>query len=508
MFLFTFSDELKTVYRLIFDEKATTEDKKSAYLVLQSWKVRRSQETLTGILCTLSLLDVHIKDLTNEIADPHTLSTLYASTLTKFINYASSFEVLRTSMYKSAEKLGIDSFLIDLRHLCAHGKQLPCLDVFRRSHRYCLDWIKTYFWESEMKNVSDVTSIDIRYDAELSEELRQIFPFYDTLAQLLHQNIVKFTDLAPNSLAKQRWPTMDSFMKKNKLLSFRHAFAFLTDALFRVIQSKRMTQNPSTFFHEMFVHCDHFMQASESSDDPAVDKRDDETAAMDSTSPPKRGKPQRVSIVNLYQRLIWQISRHGHLKLLLDMLCQVSFNESENPTRRTASRFWITIILKSFGYYQKYYEFSKSNPMQQTMIDQDVREVYCYQLDADLTKVFILVGTQILPSSLKYSRDFFMNLVSSITAESDGICLSLLPFVHPPLSQEQLSHFNDLIHIETSVTRDKHKVVEDKVYTLEDLLKSRREEKPVNGSMNIWEASMDNINWSAQPIGQDFSLRV
>lgn len=496
---------------MIFDENTTIENKKKAYLALQSWKVRRSQETLTGILCTLSLLDVHIKDLTKEITDPFTLSTLYASTVTKFINYASSFELHRTTMYKSAERLGIDSFLIDLRHLCAHGKQLPSIEVFRKSHRYCLDWIKKFFWESEMNNISDVTSIDIRYDATLSEELREILPFYDTLAELLHKNIVKFTDLAPNSSAKQRWPMMDKFMKENKLVSFRHAFAFLTDALFRIIESKTMTQNPRTFFHEMFVHCDYFMLASDIPDESAADQTDDMDQDENEdgpTSPPKRRKSESMSIVNLYQRLVWQITRHGYLKMFLDLLYQMSFNENENQTRRESSRFWITIILGSFKYYQRYCLFSKSNPILQTRIDKEVRQVYSYQLDADLRRVFILVGTQLLPSSLKYSREFFMSLVNNFNADNEGICLSLLPFVHPSLTPEQLSHFNDLIHIGSNVVRKTQKESEDKVYTLDDLLKSQRSKPATDDSMNIWERSLDNIDWTAQPIGQDFSIRA
>lgn len=58
---FTFRDELRKVYNLIYGVNATADDKAQAHLILQTWKIRRGQETLTGILCTLSLLDVHVK---------------------------------------------------------------------------------------------------------------------------------------------------------------------------------------------------------------------------------------------------------------------------------------------------------------------------------------------------------------------------------------------------------------------------------------------------------------
>lgn len=99
-------------------------------------------------------------------------------------------------MYRSAQKLGIDSFLIDLRHLCAHGKAMPSLEVFRKSNSYCLEWIRKFFWEKELENVSDASSKDIRYDAALAEALKKILPFYDTLAELLRKNIVDFEDVS------------------------------------------------------------------------------------------------------------------------------------------------------------------------------------------------------------------------------------------------------------------------------------------------------------------------
>lgn len=353
------------------------------------WRARRSQETMTGVLCTLTLLDIHLKDAAGTITDRSTLSTLYASTLTKFINYATSYQVGETSMYRSAKKLGIESFLIDLRHMCAHGKQLPSLEVFRKSHRTCLNWIKQFFWDQELTKICDATSKDFRFDSELAAKVKNILLFYDTLAQLLQKNITRLEDLPKNGTAQQRWPAIDKFMQQNKLKNFRQAIKYLTSSLTEIVESRAMSLNPRTFFHEMFEHCEFFMQTSEIVDcdllNASLKEEEDETETEE--APPKRKKSEPPSIVNLYQPLIWQIAKHDHLKLFLDMLYQISLNDGENARRRISARFWIVIVLKSFNYYQRYSKFSKKNVILEKKISPEVRKIYSYQLDADLRKV-------------------------------------------------------------------------------------------------------------------------
>lgn len=328
--------------------------------------------------------------------DRPTLCTLYSSTLTKFINFATSFKVGETSMYRSANKLGIESFLIDLRHICSHGKQLPSLEVFRRSNKTCLDWIKQFFWDQELKNISDATSKEIRFDVELSEKLKEIFPFYDVLAELLHKNVVRFQDLTGNDITKQRWPTIEKFMQQNKLKNFSRAFKFVTTQLAKIIELRAMNHNPCTFFHEMLEHCEFFMQTIKVEESNLLetsleyDGDDDHISSDIDESPVKRKKVETSSVINLYQPLMWQIAKHGHMKLFIDMLYQISLNESETERRRMSARFWIVIVLRSFEYYQRYCKFSKNNTILETKISQEVRNVYSYQLDADLKKVKML----------------------------------------------------------------------------------------------------------------------
>lgn len=509
---------------MIFDDNSTIENKKQAFLILQSWKVRRSQETLTGVLCTLSLLDVHLKDETGKISDPFTLSTLYASTLTKFINFATSFQINNTSMYRSANKLGLDSFLVDLRHMCAHGKQQPSLEVFRKSHRYCLNWIKNYFWLNELNNVSDATSKDIRYDEAMANNLKEKFSIFDMVAELLHKNVLKFKDLADNESARQRWPTINQFIKDKKLRDFRHAFSYLTTELSRVLESKEMSTSPRTFFHEMLERCEFFMHAADYCDKEISERDASDEDDESSGTQAKRRKKEPMSVVKLYQNLIWLIAKNEYLKLFLDMLYQVSLNESENTERRASASFWITIILGSLKYYQRYCEFSNDGAILQTKISEDIRNIYSYQLDADLTKVIVFVGTQMQPNSIKYSREFFNQILNNVDESSVGVCISLLHFIYPPLDTEQLDRIRELINIKTG-TKNSHSPQLNQTQRNSTTLQSlaapfeaistnlrcfpdEQETLSDKTTNAIWEKSKDSIDWSTQPIGKNFSFQL
>lgn len=382
--------------------------------------------------------------------------------------------------------------------------------MFRRSHGNCLNWIKKFFWENELQNVSDASSRDIRYDESLGEKLREILPFYDTLAELIHSDLGSFQDLAAHDITKQRWPEMEKFMQQKKFWSFRQAFSYVTQALSQIIQSKQMSQNPKTFFHELFEQCEYFMSGSEYSDDLVLKENVNDDDAHDEEDSPqmrkRRKKSEPLSIVNLYQQLVWQIAKNDYLKLFVDMLYQVSLNENETYSRRRAARFWITIVLSSFRYYQKYWEFSEKSAILQTKITDEIRQVYRYQLGAETKKVFIFVGTQLLPTSIQYSKEFFFYLLHNIEQNDEQSCTNLLPFVYPPLTDEQLQNIKILIRIDSKGARKMAKDSSDIIYTVDDLFFTDENPKEEEASEFIWSSSSDDVDWSSQPIGRLFEL--
>jgi ribosomal biogenesis protein LAS1 len=485
---------------MIFDDNSI-ENMKNALDTLKIWKLRRSQDTPLGVLCTLILLDVQDKDQSKKITDSSTLSTLYGSAITKFVNYASSFTMARGSMYFSANQLGIDSFLIDLRHTVSHGRHMPTLEVFRQSHLMCMRWIKDYYWDKEISNIKNVSVKEMSYDLEIEAKLDNIFPFYDLLADLIHKNIKDFEELEKsNDVNKDRWPHVKQFMMEKNLTNFKQAFKFFTNQLVNIIETRNMRVNYRTFFHSLVTKCEYFMNASQNANNNPEDDEDlSEEAFITPVKKIKKNKNQ--SVVNVFQDLIWHIAKNDYLKHFLDVLFRINFNRGETPARRQAAQFWVLILLRSYNYYVKYCKFKKANVIEQKKITHETRNIYSYQFDADLRNVIIFVGTQMLPTSLKYSKDFVLNILRQSNEDDYAICMSMLNLVYPSLTPQQVEDMKDLVNIQTSPT--KRALSSTKVFTVNDLGLSTQENSK-DGV--IWELAEGDIDWSSLPIGYEFKM--
>lgn len=495
---------------MLFNEDISIDGKEEALKLLQIWRVRRAQDTPLGVLCTFILLDVQMKDLRGEVKDNNTLSTLYGCAITKFINYASSFNSYRGSMYGTADNLGIDSFLIDLRHNFAHGKQTPNLEVFRQSHSMCMKWIKEFYWDKEEMNIENVEIKKIRSDIELDKKLDEIFLFYNMVAELVHKNIKNFEMLeVSDEKSTDRWPFVKKFMNANNLVNFRQAFNHFTNQLVQIIESRSLRSNPEAFFYSFLNKCDYFMNAHQIAAKTVSLNIPDELSDEEVTiTPVKKRKTEKIqSIVNLFQDLIWHIAKNDYLKIFLNTLFQINFNRGESQVRRQSARFWILIILRSFNYYIKYCKFQKSsNFTDQKKITDEVRNVYSYQLDADLRNVLIFVGTQMLPSSLKFTKDFVLNILENISDDDDyAISISLLPLINPQLSKQQKEEMQNLVDIKLTKKKRGVEKSADKIYTINDLNGEKRESTKTS-SNDPWQLASGNIEWASFPIGHEFKI--
>lgn len=104
------------------------------------------------------------------------------------------------TMYMSAKQLGIESFLVDLRHLCAHGQVMPSLDVFRRTSDYCLNWLHTFYWTREVETIKNATVDDIRLKTtiEFEEKVFAMFIVYDLVTEAMYRRYRYVDDLNAN----------------------------------------------------------------------------------------------------------------------------------------------------------------------------------------------------------------------------------------------------------------------------------------------------------------------
>ena len=277
-----------------------------------------------------------------------------------------------------------------------------------------MEWIENFYWITELNNIKDATIKDIRYDTDFQVILIAIFPLYDTTVKAIHKDITLPEKAEPSF--DERLCAVKSLMEKKQLKNLSKALNYLTHMLSIQLESKNMRIYPKTFFHVMIQCCEYFLTIQD-----VIEYNDDIDA-----SPPtsKRSKYVKESIVNLYMGLIVSIAKNDYLKMFTETLFQISSNTSENELKRKSAQFWITRILDSFQYYKDFCNLDNAiHPILQTAVTEEIREIFDRKLNADLKEVIIFVGTQLLPSTLKYSKEFFLQVFNSVDDQSRSICI-------------------------------------------------------------------------------------
>lgn len=189
-------EEFDAVHEWLFSDRISHREKALERLII--WKLRRQALTPATIMSTIAILEVQIKDKHNTCTE-HDLRAMYSNAFTKFVNYVTTLVRGRqfTSMFAAAVSLGIEPFLVDLRHLCTHGQVLPALDLSRRAADYCMDWLRQFYWDRERAVICDANVQDVRLksSAGLEENVHRYFLLYDAVTNAILAGCKTLTDI-------------------------------------------------------------------------------------------------------------------------------------------------------------------------------------------------------------------------------------------------------------------------------------------------------------------------
>lgn len=177
--LSTCSAEFSTVYNWLFSKQTTPANLRKALSQMRIWSLRRGSLCPASVLATGVLVQAQLEDKQGNL----NIQMTYASAFTRFFNFMSSImqKFNMTSMYETAKKLGLQSFIVDLRHLCAHGQDLPPAEVLRHTSEHCLEWLRTFYWQPQSETMSnlDAPKLQRKDKAAFENELRGLMEVYD-----------------------------------------------------------------------------------------------------------------------------------------------------------------------------------------------------------------------------------------------------------------------------------------------------------------------------------------
>ncbi|KAF9675642.1 hypothetical protein SADUNF_Sadunf09G0053400 [Salix dunnii] len=152
----------------------------SAITRISTWRSRGCLPAVIDV--TASIIEVqqkdplYRKDLPNEaIHSEQMLAMLYCMAILRLVNCVVEKTRKKTevSIAEAAGAIGIPRMLIDIRHEGSH-RDLPALALVRDSAVKAIDWLKTYYWEPQTKQIPFQRDGSANIRKEINSKLHEL----------------------------------------------------------------------------------------------------------------------------------------------------------------------------------------------------------------------------------------------------------------------------------------------------------------------------------------------
>lgn len=222
-------------------------------------------QTPAMILATIAILEVLCID--KEDSSQFELRVLYSSALTRFYSYVSSTVQGRTghsrrTMYELASDLEIAAVIVDLRHICSHGQEIPSLEMLRSSTQYCLEWIQSYYWEKQYESMRDCELADLRKvdTNEFDETITRIFQLYDIGIEAIFQKREELI-VVKNFMHKDKYELLKEYSEeKGGIEEVYKLMDAMTQDLFDYVKKSRYIKDMIDIFLAAFLKMRSFFE--------------------------------------------------------------------------------------------------------------------------------------------------------------------------------------------------------------------------------------------------------
>lgn len=331
------------VYDWLFGSNSNVETKQLALSRIKLWKMRRGNLTPASILSTLSILDVQLKDKFDQRFSDDELRSMYSNAFTRFINYMSS--IMRSnkvqSMYSTARELGIEPFLVDLRHLCAHGQVLPSLDILRRTTAYCMNWMREFYWDRERNFITDaiVQNVHLKSSLELKTSIVDWFSLYDAATEALIRgckNIDDLTNITPdqrlNHASIERLQNCAEQIRNNKLTFIANKSI---NMLALLSNSNERDRGDAQIYCDVLFECQYFMKRS---------------AEHYKTT----NKDEKAKFIGIHQNLFRMFAICDFINTVFMRMLNICEDDLEDECLKKATSFWTNEIATGFLVFKEF----------------------------------------------------------------------------------------------------------------------------------------------------------
>lgn len=326
--------EFSKVYQCLFGENYSAATRQEALAQIRIWNLRRSTHCPAAVLATAVIIEVQQKDHPESIYSSEDLQTLYANAFTRFFNFMSS--IMQThnmrTMYQTAKELGLESFVVDLRHMCAHGQVLPPLQVLRNTAEYCIVWLHDYYWTSQLNSMCDVDATRIRRKdkTKFDDNVSALFEIYDAALEG-HMKGATNIKTVQRHLHGKRFHKLRDYYTENNLNSLQDIFDHLVRELYSLVKRDVAIKDISLIYVGALMRMRYFF----------------------SISGIEESSKEMESLIAVNQTLFRMLAIYGFLDDFFLALIEVAENPLEEKAKRLAASFWGVHIIKGFKAFQQ-----------------------------------------------------------------------------------------------------------------------------------------------------------
>ncbi|KAH8305010.1 hypothetical protein KR059_001804 [Drosophila kikkawai] len=429
------TSEFNETYAGLFGKGSKSADRRQALSKIRVWGLRRANLCPAAVLATSVLVQAQLADKEGNA----TIQTTYASAFSRFYNFMSSIIQGHnmSSMYETAKELGLQSFIVDLRHLCAHGQELPPVEVLRSTSQHCLEWLRTYYWLPHKESLSnlDAGKLQRKDKLKFEEEVSSLLEIYDLTLECLLKGADKLKAISKlKSSAEFNKIRVYSSGKKAKV-SKEILDSVLSDLSVKIKRHSSSMKDLLDIYMGCLLKMQYFLGIG-------LEIGDDEDALVAGT-----------------QDLFRLLAMQGYIESFFVALVRLAENPNESDERRLGARYWATKMIQTFGmlfrmkrmYKEELDLDNKLKPVDFSSLNTNVHSKTMRRLlvhsgvDSAVTLIF---GDN--PKKAKtwvFDREFIMQRVPPFSEYSGAILKGLLPLADPPFSQTQLEALTKLCSI-------------------------------------------------------------
>ncbi|XP_017138616.1 uncharacterized protein LOC108153264 [Drosophila miranda] len=426
------TEEFQHACHLIFGKNATSNQRRMGLSMIRIWKLRRGSLCPAAALATAMIVRAQLNDKKGEL----NLEKIYAHAIMRFFNFMSSTVQGHnwSSMYDKAQELGLPSFVVDIRHKCSHGTEMPPVDLLRTAADICLQWLHQNYWLPLKDTLCDLEAAklegkeNIKFRQKMAHQLSAFDLALECQIKSAH-SLKAIKKIKPKEFNKIR-----AYLSKNKLKTPTEILDMVINKLNELVKQASTVKNLPDVYVAEILRMKYFMGVGLNIED------------------------NEEQIIAVTERLFSLIAVHGFTENIFVALVQLTENVHEPDERRLGARYWALKMIETFAMMSRIKRMFKEeqdkndklkpvdfSSLNRHILPKTIRTLIAHS-GVDLSLTLMFGSSRKNPRAVLFDHEFFLKRFSYLSSFSAPILKALIPLAETPFDVDPMEQFDELYY--------------------------------------------------------------